>query len=76
MIKIIWTVAFLTTQGPATQDIAEPPEHVNFPNAAECKVWGVKMSPRMEDWIRGRLQLGWEAPVRAVFRCEPNGEQS
>jgi hypothetical protein len=73
MIKLIWTVATLTVQGPLVADV---PETSRFKNRAECTAFGERMTARLADWTRGALRADWQHGVDVTFRCEPDGEKA
>jgi hypothetical protein len=70
MLKLIWTIAALTVQGPLVSDV---PETTKFKDRAECTAFGKKMTPRLADWARGALRADWDLEVKVVFRCEADG---
>jgi hypothetical protein len=67
MLKLIWTVAVMTAQGPAVQDI--PYAH-KFETKAECEQYGDDNKDRMGDWVRGVIRTPFDFPVSVVWRCE------
>jgi hypothetical protein len=69
MLKLIWTVATLTVQGPLVTDV---PESTTFRDAAACVAFGEAMAPRVADWVRGAIRTDWEHEVGVTFRCEPD----
>jgi hypothetical protein len=70
MLKLIWTVAALTLQGPLVADV---PETTKFEDRAKCVAFGERMTPRMADWTRGVLRADWNHEVGVRFRCEVDG---
>lgn len=66
MLKIIWTVAIVTAQGPMAQDVTDSP---NFSTKEQCDAFGHNYVSRMEDWVRGALKAPWEFPVQVTWRC-------
>lgn len=70
MFKLLWTVATLTAQGP---QIGNVPETNTFKTEAACSDFGTTMTPRMADWMRGRLNAEWDHPVAVHFECELSG---
>jgi len=71
MLKIVFSIMTLTTQGPVKGDIAERPV---FQDEATCIAYGEKMLPRVEDWVRGATGMEWDHPVIVTFQCVPNGQ--
>jgi hypothetical protein len=70
MIKLVWTAAALTINGPVAGEIPETP---TFKDRATCVAFGERMTPRLQDYVRGLLKADWDLEVRVVFRCEPAG---
>jgi hypothetical protein len=71
MLKLIWTIATLTLQGPLVTDV---PETTKFKDQAACMEFGKQMMPRLADWARGRLNADWDHEIKVVFRCEAAGQ--
>ena len=71
--KLTWVVGTITAQGPVT---GEAPEAQRFKTEAECLEFARVMTPRMEDWVRGRVNGDWGHPVGVRFRCEIDGKDS
>lgn len=71
MFKIIWTVGFMTLQGPMIRDVNE---NDRFKDDKACQAFGEQMHARTADFVRGRLNLTWETPVMVVWRCEVDGD--
>jgi hypothetical protein len=67
MIKIIFMVAFVGSQGPMQGDMKEKAQ---FATEAECKTFGDHMTPRVADWVRGRLGADWDFPVAVQYKCD------
>ena len=70
MFKILFAVAFIGPQGPAFGSVEEDK---TFKTHDECMAFGALMTPRVADWVRGRIELEWDVPVSVHFACEPNG---
>ncbi|HWV44109.1 hypothetical protein [Pseudorhodoplanes sp.] len=71
MFKLLWAIAVMTAQGPMQGTI---PESTTFKDRAACEAFGAEMTPRLQDWARGRLNADWNIEVRSAFRCEPAGD--
>lgn len=71
MIKLIWVAAILTAQGPM---MGEVPESTTFKDRVECQAFGEKMTPRLQDYVRGLAKADWHDDVQVAFRCEANGQ--
>lgn len=70
-IKLVWAVAFML-QG--QQTVVPVSENAKFKDVATCEIFGAAMTPRMEDWVRGRLQADWDYPVAIKFQCSADGD--
>ena len=70
MFKLLWIVGTLTAQGPQVGNV---PENTTFPTEAACIAFGEAMTPRLADWIRGRINADWSHPVAVHFKCELDG---
>jgi hypothetical protein len=70
MFKIIWLVATLTPQGPV---VGEVPETTKFKSETECREFARVTTSRLQDWVRGRLNVDWDHEVGVRFRCEIDG---
>jgi len=68
---LVWAVVTIGPQGPVGGDI---PETTKFQSEAACNEFGRDMTPRLQDWVRGRLTADWDHPVRVDFRCAPDGK--
>jgi hypothetical protein len=68
---LVWVIATFTAQGPVMTELKDP-----TPPMAEkvCKDFGEQYKSRMEDWVRGRIQVHWDHPVHVEYRCEPDGQ--
>ena len=71
MIKLVWTAAALTINGPIAGEI---PETTKFKTRAECAAFGETMTPRLQDYVRGLLKADWDLDVKVIFRCEAAGD--
>lgn len=71
MFKIIFLVVYLLPTGPQVSEVIERPR---FETMEACRAYGIAMKPRVEDWVRGRLDKDWDYPVKAVFECKPVGD--
>lgn len=69
--KLLWIVAFVA-QG--AHNIVPVNEDTKFKDQATCEIFGAAMSPRMEDWVRGRLSADWDFNVAIKFSCSPEGD--
>ena len=65
MLKIFWTAAIVTAQGPMVQEVADTP---TFSTKEQCGAFGENYVSRMEDWVRGALKAPWEFPVQVTWR--------
>ena len=70
MFKIIFAVAFLSQSGAQYGHVAEP---TKFQTNEECMTFGREMTPRVADWVRGRIEAEWDVPVSVHFACEVDG---
>lgn len=70
MFKLVWLIAAMTAQGPATGESAESR---TFASREACISYANEMTPRMQDWVRGVTRQDWDAPVGIKFRCEVDG---
>lgn len=68
-IKLLWLVAVVTSQGQADIRTPEPRE---FSSVTACEAYGREMTPRMQDWVRGLMRVGWDHPVKVSFECPEN----
>lgn len=71
MFKLLWAIAIMTAQGPMQATI---PETTTFKDKAACERFGVEMTPRLQDWARGRINADWNIPAQSAFRCEMAGD--
>lgn len=70
MFKLIWVAVTMTAQGPIMGQI---PETTKFKTEAECIAFAQTMTPRLADWVRGRINADWDREVSIRFRCEMDG---
>ena len=70
MVKILFGFMTLTGQGAVLHAVKERPL---FQTEQECVAYGETMTPKVENWIRGRLGADWDHPVVVTFQCLPNG---
>jgi hypothetical protein len=66
-VALEWQVAALTAQGVVNGTI---PETTRFNTISDCQEWGEAMRERIEDWLRGNLNLDWDGRVQAVAVCK------
>lgn len=71
MFKLIWIAATITANGPVTGNI---PETTKFKDKAECVSFGERMTPRLQDWVRGTIGADWDHGVGIRFSCEMSGD--
>jgi hypothetical protein len=69
--ELTWFFVTMTRAGPIA---TEAPERTPFVTEANCAAFGARMTPRMEDWVRGLVRADWEHPVGVRFRCAPAGK--
>ena len=67
---LTWFFATMTRGGPVA---TRAPERTSFVNEADCTAFGTRMTPRMEDWVRGLMRADWDHPVGVRFACAPTG---
>lgn len=70
---LVWAVATMSAQGPVATHV---PETTRFETAEACQEFGVKMTPRLQDWVRGAVRADWDHEVRVTFRCGPIGQEA
>jgi hypothetical protein len=68
--ELIWFFATMTRGGPVA---TRAPERTSFGNESDCAAFGKRMTPRMEDWVRGLVRADWDHPVGVRFQCNPAG---
>lgn len=68
--ELIWFFATMTRGGPVA---TRAPERTPFGTETACTSFGKKMTPRMEDWVRGLIRADWDHPVGVRFQCSPAG---
>lgn len=69
-IMLVWAVATMSAQGPVATHV---PETTRFETVQACQEFGVKMTPRLQDWVRGAVRADWDHEVRVAFRCAEAG---
>jgi hypothetical protein len=69
--KLIWQFGVMTEQGPL---VADRPESSVFSSDSACKAFGEAMTSRVQDWVRGLVQMDWDHAVAVKYRCELDGE--
>jgi hypothetical protein len=67
MFKLLWIVIVLAPSGPTALSV---PESAIFQDRPTCESYGDTMTPRMRDWMRGRLGMDWDGPVHVGYRCD------
>lgn len=70
-VKLVWMVETTNERGHIR---AEVPETQPFASSAACQAFGEEMTPRMQDWVRGRLGAEWNHTVQIAFRCHGGQE--
>ena len=68
--ELTWFFATMTRGGPFA---TKSSERTSFGTEADCTAFGKKMTPRMEDWVRGFVRADWNHPVGVRFACSPAG---
>ena len=68
--ELTWFFATMKRGGPVA---TRAPERTPFGTEADCAAFGMKMSVRMEDWVRGLVRADWDHPVGVKFACSPAG---
>ena len=72
MLKIIFAIALLGPQGPMFGNLED---NTKFQTQEECMAFGEKMTPRVADWVRGRVGvLDWDMPISVHYACEVDGK--
>lgn len=71
-IEVLITVAFMTSAG--APYVAKFDEKVRFMTQDECRQWEARMTPRIQDYVRGAAGLDWDAPVLVVVECLGRGD--
>ncbi|MBI3129406.1 MAG: hypothetical protein HYZ11_17485 [Candidatus Tectomicrobia bacterium] len=66
MIALTWFVITMTAAGVYNGPI---PETTQFNTLAECQSFGQRMTPRLQDWVRGMLRADWDHKVQVRFEC-------
>lgn len=72
--KLTWTAAVPRPGLPPL--IGNVPETARFKSETECSAFGIAMSSRLQDWVRGRFNTDWNHPVGVRFTCEVDGQPS
>lgn len=67
MIKLIWFIVTIGPQGPINGQIQD---ELRFDTPAQCQEYAERMSPRVEDWVRGALNAPWSHPVAVNSKCD------
>lgn len=67
MFKLLWIVVVMAASGPTALTV---PESAKFESRDACETFGKRMTPRMQDWMRGRLGMDWDGLVHVGFRCD------
>lgn len=71
MLKIIFVIATLGPHGPVQGGMNDK---ARFKTETECRTFGDHMTPRVADWVRGRLGADWDHPVEVQYRCETDAD--
>jgi hypothetical protein len=69
--ELTWFFVTMTRGGPLA---TRAPERTPFGTEADCAAFGSRMTPRMQDWVRGLVRADWEHPVGVRFECVPAGD--
>lgn len=70
---LMWFAIVPTPDGPFG---FKTPEATAFASEAACVAFGERMTPRMQDWVRGLARADWDRDVRVAFRCAVAGVPS